>query len=42
MIFRKGRKALAALILCVLLLFTTACNATQTPGRFDQALTAKQ
>lgn len=36
MFFRQGRKILVALML-TLLLFTTACTATQTPGRFDQA-----
>lgn len=36
MIFRNGRKILAALMLSVLLL-VTACTATKTPGRFDQA-----
>lgn len=36
MIFRNGRRILAALMLSLLLL-TTACTATQTPGRFDQA-----
>jgi hypothetical protein len=36
MIFRNGRRILAALMLSLLLL-TTACTATQAPGRFDQA-----
>lgn len=36
MIFPKGRRILAALMLSLLLL-VTACTATQTPGRFDQA-----
>ena len=36
MILSKGRRILTALILCVLL-FTTACTATETPGRFDSA-----
>ena len=36
MILSKGRRILTALMLCVLL-FTTACTATQTPGRFDSA-----
>lgn len=36
MIFRQGRRFLAALMLSLLLL-VTACTATQTPGRFDQA-----
>jgi hypothetical protein len=36
MFFRQGRKILVALMLS-LLLFTTACTATETPGRFDQA-----
>jgi hypothetical protein len=35
MFFRQGRKILVALMLS-LLLFTTACTATQTPGRFDR------
>lgn len=36
MIFRNGRRILTALMLSLLLL-TTACTATQAPGRFDQA-----
>ena len=36
MILGRGRRILTALILCVLL-FTTACTATKTPGRFDSA-----
>lgn len=35
--FHRGRRVLAALVLCALLLFTSACTATQAPGRFDQA-----
>lgn len=36
MILGSGRRILAALMLSLLLL-TTACTATQAPGRFDQA-----
>ena len=36
MIFSRGRRILATLLLVVLLL-TTACTPTETPGRFDQA-----
>lgn len=36
MILGQGRRFLAALMLSLLLL-VTACTATQTPGRFDQA-----
>ena len=35
--FHRGRRVLAALVLCALLLFTSACTATQAPGRFDSA-----
>ena len=35
--FNRGRRVLAALVLCALLLFTSACAKTQTPGRFDAA-----
>lgn len=35
--FNRGRRVLAALMLCTLLLFTSACAKTQTPGRFDSA-----
>ncbi len=38
MILSKRRRILAALMLCVLVLFTTACSATaQAPKRFDSA-----
>ena len=35
--FHRGRRVLAALVLSALLLLTSACTATQAPGRFDSA-----